>query len=62
MGTVAKNLGHAKPSTTTDIYNAALQSAQQVAAEKIDALFGQNIPDLLVRPVNIRRKKKDNIR
>lgn len=47
IGTVAKNLGHAKPSTTTDIYYASLLSAQRVVAEKMDKLFGQHLPQLL---------------
>ena len=59
IGTVAKNLGHAKPSTTTDIYYASLLSAQRVAAEKMDELFGLHLPQLLAKPIIIHRKRRD---
>lgn len=39
VGTVAKNLGHARPSITTDIYYQALMTAQERAANKMDELF-----------------------
>jgi len=56
IGTVAKNLGHAKPSTTTDIYYASLLSATRVEPEKMDELFGLHLPNLLDKPVNTHRK------
>jgi integrase len=58
IGTVAKNLGHAKPSTTTDIYYASLLTAQRVAAEKMDELFGLHLHHLLDEPANIRKKRR----
>jgi len=39
VGTVAKNLGHSRPSVTTDIYYSALMTAQARAADKMDELF-----------------------
>jgi len=39
VGTVAKNLGHSRPSITTDIYYNALMTAQERAANKMDELF-----------------------
>ena len=39
IGTVAKNLGHSRPSITTDIYYSALMTAQERAADKMDELF-----------------------
>lgn len=39
VGTVAKNLGHSRPSITTDIYYSALMTAQERAADKMDELF-----------------------
>ena len=43
IGTVAKNLGHSRPSITTDIYFTALQTAQERAAAKMDELFASSI-------------------
>ncbi len=43
IGTVAKNLGHSRPSITTDIYFTALQTAQERAAAKMDELFASCI-------------------
>ncbi|NMA63656.1 MAG: site-specific integrase [Syntrophomonadaceae bacterium] len=43
VGTVAKNLGHSRPSITTDIYFTALQTAQERAADKMNELFGNSI-------------------
>ena len=37
--TVSKRAGHARTSTTTDIYAYALESSDQVAAEKIEDIF-----------------------
>lgn len=39
VGTVAKNLGHSRPSITTDIYYNALMTAQERAAIKMNDLF-----------------------
>ena len=40
--TVSKRAGHARTSTTTDIYAYALESTDQVAAEKISEVFKNN--------------------
>lgn len=39
VGTVSKNLGHSRPSVTTDIYYTALMTAQVRAADKMNELF-----------------------
>ncbi len=41
--TVSKRLGHARTSTTTDIYSHALRRPDKEAAEKLDKLFNKNI-------------------
>jgi integrase len=40
--TVSKQLGHSRPSTTTDIYSHCLKEANKVAAEKLENLFNKN--------------------
>lgn len=59
IGTVADMAGHSQKKTTWD-YDDPLPSAQQEVANKIeDALSIQDtIPELLGKPVNIRRKRK----
>jgi integrase len=42
--TVSKRLGHARTSTTTDIYSHSLQKADRSAANKLENLFNNNIP------------------
>lgn len=39
IGTVSKNLGHSRPSITSDVYYSALMTAQVRAADKMDELF-----------------------
>jgi integrase len=39
--TVSKRLGHARTSTTTDIYAHSLKKADTVAAEKFENLFNK---------------------
>lgn len=40
--TVSKRLGHARPSTTTDIYSHSLKKADTEAANKLENLFNKN--------------------
>lgn len=40
--TVSKRLGHARTSTTTDIYSHSLQRADKAAADKLENLFNKN--------------------
>ena len=42
VATVSKRLGHARTSTTTDIYSHALRRPDKEAAEKLDNLFNKN--------------------
>jgi len=41
VSTVSSRLGHARTSTTTDIYSHALKRADKTAAEKLEELFGK---------------------
>lgn len=43
ISTVSKRLGHARTSTTMDIYSHALQKADKSAADKLDNLFNKNV-------------------
>lgn len=45
VSTVSKRLGHARTSTTMDIYSHALQKADQTAADKLDNLFNEKEED-----------------
>lgn len=56
VGTVADNVGHAKKSTTLDIYQGSIPKTQRIAADKMGTLLGDQIPDLLNHPVNPKRK------
>lgn len=57
VGTVADNSGHAKRSTTLNIYQGSIPSVQRAAADKMGELLGDQIPDLLKGPVYSKRKK-----
>lgn len=57
VGTVADNAGHAKRSTTLNIYQGSIPSVQRAAADKMGELLGDQIPDLLNGPVSCKRKK-----
>ncbi|WP_026883471.1 site-specific integrase [Clostridium akagii] len=43
ISTVSKRLGHARTSTTMDIYSHALQKADQTASDKLDNLFNKKV-------------------
>jgi len=43
--TVAKRLGHTKPTTTTSVYSHFLRRPDKEAAEKLDSLFNQKEKD-----------------
>jgi integrase len=58
VGTVADNAGHANKSTTLNIYQGSIPTVQRAAADKIGALLGDPLPDLLNGSVNSKRKKK----
>lgn len=60
IGAVSSNAGHAKKSTTVDMYYATVPKAQRAAAQKMDSMLGKNIPALLDGPLNYRRKKEKN--
>lgn len=40
--TVSQRAGHARTSTTTDIYAYTLESSDKIAADKIDDMFSNN--------------------
>jgi integrase len=59
VGTVADNSGHSQKKTTLD-YDDPLPSARREVANKIDdaLVLKDTIPELLDKPTNIRRKRK----
>jgi integrase len=57
VGTVADNAGHAKKSTTLNIYQGSIPATQRAAADKIGTLLGSQVPDLLNGPINSKTKK-----
>ncbi len=61
VGTVADNAGHAKTSTTLDIYDDPLPSVKREIANKISDAFDldKNIPKLLGLPINMRHSKPE---
>ncbi|HBQ87201.1 MAG TPA: hypothetical protein DD811_12105 [Syntrophomonas sp.] len=60
VGTVADNAGHAKTSTTVDVYDDPLPSVKREVANKISTVFDleKTIPNLLGLDVNIRHPKE----
>jgi integrase len=58
LDAVSKNAGHAKRSTTVDIYYGSLPNRD--VSDKMGSLLGGQIPNLLNGPVNPRRKKIAN--
>lgn len=46
IGTVSKNLGHSRPSVTTDIYYASLMSAQRAAADSVNRAYQGTIKQI----------------
>lgn len=60
VGTVADNAGHSKKSTTLDYDDPSAEALREVAT-KIDQVLDlkNTVSELLNKPVNVRRKRKD---
>jgi integrase len=55
LDAVSKNAGHAKKSTTVDVYYGSIPNRD--VSDKMGSLLGDQIPELLSGPINLRRKK-----
>lgn len=56
--TVSARAGHARTSTTSDIYAHVLKSSDQVAAETIDNIFGKKDDSLGIKETQIKKVEK----